>query len=256
MKTFSVGIFLDILTKKQKEWEDNLQFVAGLTNVEHLELLLEYIPQSNREIIFFNRLAKQYRLIIHAPSLDLTLLSPHQEIVQVSLEKLRQAYQFAISINAELFTIHAGQMPKFWSEATTLKKLKDSVRKIQKSKKLPVCIENLVEKWSIQIAYPSTVNHYQHVAEFSDLTLDIGHFIKSGTNPLPVLKKFSNKIQNIHLHDAGKESAHLPLGKGILNITNFLKILEEIGYDKFITIELVGKEEIRTSWNILQRLIQ
>ena len=253
MRKFSIGVFLDILTENKKEWIENLDFINSLEGVEHIEIFLEYIPSTNAEINFFKDVAKKYKIIVHAPCLDLNLLSPNGEIVNATISKLQKAYSFSTETHARVFTMHAGLMPKFWKEEKVLQELKKGMRGLRKLKTLPVCIENMPERWSIQIPYPCTPTHYKNIARFSFLTMDIGHFLKSKTNPIPILKRFSDKIQDIHLHDVYQGSDHSEIGGGILDLRAFIDVLEEIKYDKFVTIEVVGRKEIRESWKILQK---
>ncbi len=256
MRRYSIGVFLDVFSSDQRGWEQDVQFIAGLPGVEHLELLIEYIPHSKEEIAFFTTLRDRYRLIIHATSLDLTLLSPHPVIVRASIEKLEEAYKFAQTVGAEVFTIHVGLMPKFWSERETLARLRQGIRRIQSAAGPPVCVENVSAKWSIQIPYPCTAEHFGRVAKFSSMTMDTGHFMKSGVDPLLVLKKQMPRIYDIHLHDATSSRDHLPLGQGDFPLKRFFKLLNEIGYGRFVTLEVVGRDAIRSSWRTLVSLIE
>jgi len=254
MKKYSIGVFLNIFTDNQSEWLDNLKFINSLNGVEHLEILPEYIP-SNKELDFFFNLQKKYRLIIHATFLDLTLLSPHQTINNESLKILEKCYQFGLSIKAEAFTMHAGYMSKFWKKEQVKNNITNMVTKLQKSKKMPVCIENLAEKWSIQIPYPCTLEHIEDVSKITNLTIDVGHLLKSGTNPYNVIEKYSNRICNIHLHDAVKDKDHMQLGTGNLDLDKLLLILDRVNYSGFLSIEVVNKDKIRNSWiTLLKKL--
>ncbi len=255
MRKFSIGVFLDIFTDNRSQWEDDLAFVSRLPEVEHLELLLEYIPHTDRELAFFLRLRDRHKLIVHATSLDLTLLSPHVEIRKASFQKLRQAYECSRRIGANIFTIHAGLMPKFWTERKALKILKQQLQELQTYEALPVCVENMSENWSIQIPYPSTAAHIKNVAAIAPITFDTGHFLKSGSDPLATIKQLLGKIANIHLHDGQKGKAHLPLGFGSLDLSGLVKILTRGTYNKFVTLEVVGKKEIESSWQTLRKAL-
>ncbi len=251
MRKYSIGVFLDIFTDNQSEWLDNLEFINSLNDVEHLEILPEYTPSSNKELNFFFNLQKQYRFIIHATFLDLTVLSPHQVINSASLSILKKNYQFGLNIGAEVFTVHAGYMPKFWEKEQVKKNIANMVTELQINEKMPVCVENLPEKWSIQIPFPCTLEHIENVSKITNLTIDVGHLLKSGTDPCGVIEKYCDRICNIHLHDAVKGQDHMQLGTGDLDLDKLLLVLDKINYDGFLSIEVVGRDEIRNSWMTL-----
>lgn len=255
MRKFSAGVFLNIYSSSRREWEDGLVFIQSLKNVEHIELLLEYIPSTHKEVEFFQNLRRDYRLIIHAPFMDLTLLSPHDAIIKASVAQLSKAYEFGRIIGAEAFTIHAGSKPKMWSNEQTLEKIEHAVHALSVDPILPVCIENMGVLTGVQIPIPGTEEEMSMVAQFSSVTLDVGHCIKSAIDPQKVVKKLSKKIYNIHLHDSTPHKDHLALGEGILDTAGLLSTLERESYDKFITLEVVGEDQIRSSWDTLSRYL-
>lgn len=250
MRKYSIGVFLDIFTDNQSEWLDSLEFIDSLNNVEHLEILPEYIP-SNKELDFFFNLQEQYRFIIHATFLDLTVLSTHQVINSASLNILKKSYQFGLNIGAEVFTVHAGYMPKFWEKERVKKNIANMVVELQINEKMPVCVENLAEKWSIQIPYPCTLEHIEDVSRITNLTIDVGHLLKSDADPYGVIEKYCDRICNIHLHDAVEGQDHMQLDTGDLDLDKLLLVLDKINYDGFLSIEVVGRDGIRNSWTTL-----
>lgn len=250
MRKYSLGVFFDIFSKSQSERLENLKFVNSLRGVEHLEILSEHIP-GKEEFDFFFNLRKKYRLIIHAAFLDLTVLSPHQLINDVSLDILEENYQFGIKIGVEVLTIHVGQIPKFWKEDQARKNILSLVSKLQRKGKIPVCVENMPVKRNIQIPYPCSLEHIEKVSKIAPLTLDIGHLLKSGIEPYGVIERYGKRICNIHLHDATKGKDHLQLGTGDLDLNKLLFVLDKINYDGFLTLEVVGRKEIRKSWDRL-----
>lgn len=255
MRHYSIGVFFNVLSHKQQVWRENLNFVSRLPNVEHIELWTEYVPTSKNEIEFFIRLGQHFTFLVHAPFLDLTFLSPTQEIVDASVVKFSQAYEFAQRIDARVFTIHAGLMPSYWSEKVVLAKMKQGIKKLQGLSKMPICIENMAVKKSIQIPYPSTAAQIHNVARLSPLTLDIGHCMKGGVDPFPLLKRHVSVIDNIHIHNVRDGHDHVSLESGELNLKKFLIVLDELQYDKFLTLEVVGQKGIESSWKILQGLL-
>jgi len=91
--------------------------------------------------------------------------------------------------------------------------------------------------------------------------LDVGHAYQIGINSYEAVQMFKNRLLDIHIHDATQEkdykkATHLPVGKGAINFSDFVKCLREVGYDEWLTLEIRGtEEEIVESKEYLERLI-
>lgn len=69
------------------------------------------------------------------------------------------------------------------------------------------------------------------------ITVDTGHFYSAGVDSISLVKKFPDKIYNVHLKDhIGKQS--VPIGKGEIDIKGVLKALRNINYEDFLALEL------------------
>jgi sugar phosphate isomerase/epimerase len=66
---------------------------------------------------------------------------------------------------------------------------------------------------------------------------------------------------DIHIHDATLEkdfrkATHLPIGKGTINFPHFVHLLQEVGYNRWLTLEIRGTEkEVVQSKEYLEKLI-
>ena len=91
--------------------------------------------------------------------------------------------------------------------------------------------------------------------------LDIGHLYQIGIDLSEVIHLFKHKLLDIHIHDATLEkdfrkATHLPIGKGTINFLNLIHLLQEVGYNRRLTLEIRGTEkEIVKSKNYLENLI-
>ncbi len=69
--------------------------------------------------------------------------------------------------------------------------------------------------------------------------LDLGHAIVAGENIAEVLERLRGRIWNIHLEDIrGLKHYHLIPGEGDVDFAAISRSLKDIGYDRFVTIEL------------------
>ena len=91
--------------------------------------------------------------------------------------------------------------------------------------------------------------------------LDIGHLYQIGINLSQPIRIFKDRLIDVHIHDATLEknyqkATHLPIGKGTIGFPGFIKLLREVHYDGWLTLEIRGNEkEIIQSKQYLETLI-
>ena len=67
---------------------------------------------------------------------------------------------------------------------------------------------------------------------------DTGHAYYSAENPAHFVKKLGNRLKVLHVHDNdGRLDLHNPLSFGYINWSDFIKALDEIGYDGVFSLE-------------------
>ena len=81
-----------------------------------------------------------------------------------------------------------------------------------------------------------------------DITLDTTHLAHSGGDIIEFFEKNKERIINIHLSDYRPHLLngslrpfrykHLPLGKGVLPIEEFIKLLKKENYSGLLTMEI------------------
>jgi sugar phosphate isomerase/epimerase len=72
------------------------------------------------------------------------------------------------------------------------------------------------------------------------MCLDIGHDRRNGKDPVKDLKKYHARVFDIHLKDvtaASKQGYSVEVGRGILDIPGFVKMLREIEYSGVVSLE-------------------
>lgn len=260
MRRYSIGVFLNVLDRNIDNWKKQVKYIEDLGRVEHVEILLEDVLLNDKEKFFLKNLLKKYHIIIHAPFMDLTILSPHKEIVKTSLSLFRKAIDIGKYLSAEVMTIHAEKYPNFWTENQAQTQTIFWTKLLARQSSFPIAVENLSLGGKTQIPYPATTKQIVQLAQaLSDktaLTIDTGHLLKDRFDVYDVLKKTKDRVKNIHLHDGKQGSAHLRLGDGNLNLSKFLSLLEDLQYQWFVTLEVVGEKEILDSWRILKETVK
>ncbi len=260
MRHYSIGVFLNIFTPDTDDWIGQIKFIRSLSGVEHVEVLLEYPYLTNQHIEILKKNLSGYRIIIHAPFMDISLLSPHEALAQTSLAILQHAGKVGEKLSAELMTIHAERYPCFWEQAYAEDILMKRLQTLARSISYPVSLENLSLGGAAQIPFPTTpkqiISCSQKLPSNCGMTVDTGHLLKDNFPVNPTIRGVKEKLKNIHLHDGKKGAAHLKLGTGDLSLPDLISLLEDIRYKEFLTIEVVGENEIRDSWQTLRQHIR
>jgi len=81
------------------------------------------------------------------------------------------------------------------------------------------------------------------------ICLDVGHALSNGDDPLRALRAVSGRLRGLHLHDATPPAAagsgalgtaHLPLGRGRLDLAALVQALLQLGYTGPVVLEVDG----------------
>jgi sugar phosphate isomerase/epimerase len=72
------------------------------------------------------------------------------------------------------------------------------------------------------------------------LNLDVGHVFCVGEDPAEVARRLGPHIRHIQIEDiaATREHRHLVPGDGAIDLAQFRRALDDVGYDGYVTVEL------------------
>jgi inosose dehydratase len=91
--------------------------------------------------------------------------------------------------------------------------------------------------------YPSPESAYKLVREMDPgmgLCVDIGHTLRIGEDPIEQTAKFMDRVHDIHIKDEDKADPSgetCEMGRGVIDIPGFLKMLLEQGYSNVVSFE-------------------
>jgi len=91
--------------------------------------------------------------------------------------------------------------------------------------------------------YPSPESAYKLIQDMDPgmgLCVDIGHTVRIGMDPIEDTRKYIGRVHDIHIKDVDKNDSSgkpLEIGRGIINIPGFLKMLLEENYSKVVSFE-------------------
>ncbi|MFC4675585.1 sugar phosphate isomerase/epimerase family protein [Dysgonomonas termitidis] len=91
--------------------------------------------------------------------------------------------------------------------------------------------------------YPNATDIYENVKDLDPrigMCLDIGHDARDGQDPVADLKRYKDRVFDIHMKNttaASKEGKTGEIGRGIIDIPAFVRMLREVRYDGACSLE-------------------
>lgn len=114
-------------------------------------------------------------------------------------------------------------------------------------------VNKKVREYNIQVAihnhgpgdelYPTPESVYEKIIDLDlriGLCLDIGHTQRSGINPSDSALKFAHRLLDVHFKDvtaSTKEGRTVEVGRGVIDIPQFLRTLLKINYSGIASLE-------------------
>ncbi len=114
-------------------------------------------------------------------------------------------------------------------------------------------VEKKVKAYDIKLAihnhgpgdmrYPSAESAYEKIKNMDlrmGLCLDIGHTQRMGIDPAKAAGQFMDRLHDVHIKDVDKavaEGKTVEIGRGVIDIPSFLKVLIEIKYSGKVSFE-------------------
>lgn len=72
---------------------------------------------------------------------------------------------------------------------------------------------------------------------------DLGHFIRSGINPVEAIERLGSRVLGVHFKDFDKSGKDVVLGQGQLNVVKTLAALKKVGFNGPLSLEFEGDVE-------------
>jgi len=252
----SYGAFVNITDGDFDSWQRQLGQVRQLCDRHHIEIWLEDLAAIKKHMRNAIKLFKGERIIVHAPFVGLSLVSPWSELRRISLERLTEAINIAGELGSQVLTVHPGEAPVTEPKEAVLDRAAEAYTKLQqRAGNLVITMENMPDRPTAKREGIVSGRNFQELLErvpTMRFTLDIGHAVENGDQYEVFLKSHAAAVANIHLHDGIKGGpGHLALGHGELVIDNFFGCIRAVGYQGFISLETLGFADTELSWKIV-----
>jgi L-ribulose-5-phosphate 3-epimerase len=249
---WSQGFFVNVVDDDPAPVAEALARSADLDRIGHVEVWLEWIPESPAQVGKLAKILSGLRVVVHAPFVGISLVGPGPELRGASELRLTHACRVARDLGAELVTLHSGAALFRTERAEAHDRLAESVVRLRRldAGGPALTIENMARRRGV--TYEPVVEPADFAALRSRLpdlrfTLDVGHALQSGIDPGSFIREHGSSIDNIHLHDGvAGGPAHLALGDGDLDLRALAPALD--GYTGFVGIEVFGWDGVVASW--------
>ena len=252
------GAFLNLLTYDPGAWERQLSDLDGLGGLDHLELWLEFIP-SRRELAALADLLGGRRTIMHGPFIGMSIASSWSQLADISVDRCLRAVEVAAYLGCEVVTVHTGIVQRDEPQEAVLDRIVARFERLSGFRQPAIAIENMAARRG---ATRESVASTEHLADLLErlpslqVTLDTGHALQAGDDPVAFAAVYCDRIANIHLHDGHRGGkGHLRLDTAELDLPGLLHVLEHGGYGRFLTLETVSVDDTAASWEVLNALV-
>jgi sugar phosphate isomerase/epimerase len=252
----SYGAFVNVTGDDFYSWRRQLAQVRQLSDRRHVEIWLEDLAAIKQHMRKAVKLFKGERIIVHAPFVGLSLVTPWSELRQISLGRLTEAIDIAGELEAQVLTVHPGEVPAMEPKEAVLDRAAEAYTTLQRrAGDLVVTLENMPDRPTAKREGIVSGRNFQELLErvpTMRFTLDIGHAVQNGDRYDVFLRKHAAAVANIHLHDGIKGGpGHLALGHGELEIDEFFTCIRAADYQGFISLETLGFADTELSWKIV-----
>src|SRR3989338_6297836 len=197
-----VGAFLHVIADDQQSWKKQINLFRTLKGLGSVEIWLEALNVAERNVAEVKEITAGFSKVVHAPFMNLSLISCHHEVNQASISVVHKSAQISETMGAALVTVHAGAHPVFYAQDDVVDTLVESWRKLAAGKNF-FALENISPQRRTTVSFPTDVASLRIVKEsLPDLkvTLDIGHLIQANESTASIesfFKDYSKDIVNI-----------------------------------------------------------
>ena len=175
------------------------------------------------------------------PYFEPSLISPNPQHRADRTRLIMKALEFARDVGSRNISITSGRMLGGMPPAQAAKQFAESIRPIlERAEQLNVDVGIECEP-GLYLEYVAELREWIDRLGHPRLgaNLDVGHSQVIGESIPDAVKLLNNRIWNCHVEDIpGRKHYHLIPGQGTLDWQGLKRALIEVGYQRFLTVEL------------------
>jgi len=252
----SLGAFVNVQSRDPAEWAAALNRMRVFEGLGHVEVWLETVPRTRRELTPMVETFAGWRTILHGPFVGLSLVHPLPQVRQVAVDHLAEACAVGAALGSEVMTVHCGAAPSFEDRRVLLERLAVSLSILRsRCEGGPViAVENMRRRDGATRESLVTVDDCRELLELDPdtrFTLDIGHAVQNADKWDHFLAEHAEVIADLHLHGAVEDGrGHLSMVDEHSDITaaDFAAAHHTSGYGGFVSVETLGWPDTEASF--------
>ena len=252
----SLGAFVNVHFREPASWARDLGRLEEFDGLEHVEVWMEPVPRTRRELAPLVDVFGGRRTILHGPFVELSLVHPLPELRQVAVDHLADACDVGAAMGAEVMTVHPGLAPAFEERRVLLERLAVSLSILRsRCEGGPVIsIENMPGRGGPTRQGLVTVDDCRELLELDPqtrFTLDVGHAVQNVDKWEHFLAQHADAVADVHLHGAEQDGrGHLSLlhADSDVRAEDFALARQTAGYGGFVSIETLGWADTEASF--------
>lgn len=189
----------------------------------------------------------------------LPLCSPFETIRRACVEELKRCIEAFAALGAPWMNLHPDRIAPMHNRKFIIEKNLQSLRELfveARRAGVGLMIENLPENFNTVMQLSELLDPLPELG----LHLDIGHanLLTDRNTTSDLLIAYGSRLRHVHLHDnkGGSADLHLPLGAGTIEVPHYIHMLQAIGYDGTITLEVFSpdRHHLAYSRDVLRRI--
>ncbi|WP_298481835.1 sugar phosphate isomerase/epimerase [uncultured Ruminococcus sp.] len=237
----------------------------ALAGVSHVEIFINTHAELRRN--FVDTLAQvMQRFEMTCRSLHpftsemepMMLFSNYPRRVEDYLEYCRHYFTAMQRLGAEVFVLHGNKVPAGTVNRELYFERFRRLAELGESYGVIVAQENVARCTSASSAFLKEM--CGGLGKQARFVLDVKQAVRSGEDPLAMLKLLGSHVVHVHISDHGQYGDCLPIGKGRFRVNAFLETLAEVSPDCSVILELYRSgfsdvSELASNYTLLQNRI-
>lgn len=224
-----------------------------------IEIQTDYLPEDKKayDTVFAYARQRGLEVSLHAPCGDINITALNRGIRRESIEQVKDAIDLANCYGARVLTFHPGRLSsareKIEAKWKLLLEVTEEIADYAAVKKVSVGIENMECRKKEFVLSTEDLNRFENIAKenpYFGVTLDFSHFAANKILP-EQFGPLSLPVKNVHMSQCIDGKPHLPLDLpgGKVNVVKVFELLDEIGYQDMVVMELKSI----TDWEIFAK---
>ena len=163
---YSSGAYLYVLDRDAAGWRRRVDYLRRLPGLRHVEVWIEEMNLTEADLAALREAVSGWQVVIHAPHLQLSMISHHDLVRGAAAEIFRRTMNVAESLSAKVVTFQAGTRPFIVEEGMALDQIAAMVAALRATGCLAEpTLKNMIADRQRLALYPGSLEELQRVMD-------------------------------------------------------------------------------------------